>query len=511
MVVNDTGQTINFSGYHTNASAPVRVKAYNFGSRRYDVVASGVSSGSPIPSAYWGDPSYAWWAPSRVIASQYWEPGRCAGARALFKGETDVGGSTYGMYSWNLERNAEGCMERNRNNADWVNNCSSNYSEVTTRDYTNAPRAFGVNVNYSPDANASCTGLTFTYSHPTGEWSGLRATLSAPSIRTVNFSCTPTSESRGTTYGRCGVAFGSIARVRDFIEALQWDAATLQITARDERCLDRLGVSQTYTIRSSLYDYYWPRWSGTRTQCTAPPPPPPVDDPRNFDVSCFCSNVGGVRSTVRLEGCINNVSSSAVSLGASVDVRIRSGRARDFESIGYHVLADFRRNRGRDVLSDGGLAIQSLTGPKTFALSRRETWFLESAALYFVTSRGQYPYYCESTRLSATDGPADHRVQGGSRHQTTARAKSMLVLRQVPRRVCGRIWPYLGRPLDLWGVPLAGPRRPSRPEDSAIRFPRRPRSTAVFVLSSTALSHPYDHQRPGLRHLRPLRERPGCF
>lgn len=312
--VTSTSQTLNFSGYHPYPNAPVRVKAYNFGTRRYDTVASGRSASSPIPPTYWEDTLYSWWAASRTLPSAYWENGRCTGARALIKGETDVSGRTYGMYSWNLEKNAEGCMTDNRNNSDWVSNCSSSQSELTTRDYSNSARAFAVTFNAGFNVNSTCTGLDFGYNHAAGEWSDVRATYRQGSTNR-SMSCTETRTSRGRTYGTCRLNFGSISAMRSFIEWHQRNEGRIDVSARDRRCRQALRASQSYTKRPSTYDYSWTRFSSLRSQCAAPPPPPP--DPRLHVIGCYCSNVAGTRSAIELNGCLDaNASSPAT--GASL-------------------------------------------------------------------------------------------------------------------------------------------------------------------------------------------------
>lgn len=311
-----TSQTLHFSGYHPYSRAPVRVKAYNFSSRRYDTVASGVSSSSAIPANYWDDTLYSWWASSRSLSSAYWENGRCTGARALIKGETDVSGRTYGMYSFDLEKNAQGCLDDNRNNSDWVRNCSASQSELTTRDYSNSARSLGLNVNAAFNPNATCTGVSFSYNHEAGQWSDVRAVYRQGSTNR-SVTCTETRTSRGRTYGECRLSFGSIASLRSFIEWHRLNDGRLEVSARDSSCRQSLRASRTHTLRSSRYDYNWTRWSDWYSQCVSPPPPPPPSDPRLHVIGCYCSNVAGVESNIQLDGCLEAQASSPAT-GASL-------------------------------------------------------------------------------------------------------------------------------------------------------------------------------------------------
>lgn len=311
MVVSDTNQRLNFNGFHPYSRAPVRVKAYDFSAGRYNTVTTGISSTSLV--GYWEDPLYEWSAPSVVLGANYWAPGRCAGARALIDGETTVSGRTYGMYSWNLERNAEGCIADNPNNSDWLNNCSSNASNLRTANYSDAARPLGVTFATPPQADDTCTGVYFTYHHPTGQWSDVQASYRVGAT-TYGLACAVTSESRGTTYGRCTRNLGSIAGVRTLIESLRTSDLQLNASAREESCRDRLRSSQATTFRASTYDYNWTRWSGYRPQCTVstpPPPPPPPSDPRTYAIQCFCTNVAGTNGLIGLNACME---SSAMSL-----------------------------------------------------------------------------------------------------------------------------------------------------------------------------------------------------
>jgi len=314
MVVSSTSQTLHFSGYHPYSGAPVRVKAYNFSARRYDVVTSAVSSSSPIPASYWEDTLYPWYGASRSLGSQYWEPGQCTGARAIIKGETDVGGRTYGMYSWNLEKNGEGCMTDNRNNSDWVANCSSSQSNLTTSDYSNSAHAYDLNVNAAFNPDGSCTGIVFSYNHAAGAWTDVRATYRQGSTNR-SLTCTEGSTRSGRTYGSCRLSLGSASAVQSFIEWHRSNSGSLSVSARDARCRSNLRASRTYTLRSSAYDYNWSRWSGIFTQCAAPPPPPP--DPRLHVIDCYCSNVGGTSAAIQLSGCLDDRASSPTT-GASL-------------------------------------------------------------------------------------------------------------------------------------------------------------------------------------------------
>ncbi|MCA9553221.1 MAG: hypothetical protein KC933_24505 [Myxococcales bacterium] len=313
--VSSTSQTLNFSGFHPNASAPVRVMAYNFSARRYDEVSSGVSTSTRIPASYWDDPLYEWWAPSRSLGSAYWEPGRCTGARALIKGETTVGGRVYGMYSWDLEKNAEGCTNEHRNNADWVTYCSASQSELTTTDYSNDAHAFDISFNAAFSPDATCTSVTFSYNHATGAWTDVRATYQQGGT-SRSMSCSETSSSRGRTYGTCRLNLGTLSAMRSFIEWHQTNQGTVAVSARDARCRTSLRASRNYTVASSRYDYGWTRWTTVFPQCVAPPPPPPPSDPHLHEIQCDCVDVSGVAATIRLSGCLETSSSPVT--GASL-------------------------------------------------------------------------------------------------------------------------------------------------------------------------------------------------
>lgn len=335
--VSNTSQTLNFSGYHPYQDAQVRVKAYNFSTRRYDTVANAVSSSTPLPPSYWDDTLYPWYAASRTLPSQYWEPGRCAGSRALVKGETVVGGRTYGMYSMDLEANAEGCTADNRNNSDWVSNCSAPQSELTTLDYTNDPRPLGLQVTAIPVPNSSCNSVSFSYSHPRDDWRDVRMSFRRGS-RNYSLSCTTTSQTRTRTYGRCQTSLGGRSGVEGFITALQTNAGTLTVSAIDAECRSGLRVSRSFNVQSSRYDYNWTRYTNNHSQCRATTPPPPPSDPRVHRILCDCANVAGYAARVALDGCLDATASSPAT-GASLMCGYAANRLQS--SSGYQTSCGF--------------------------------------------------------------------------------------------------------------------------------------------------------------------------
>ncbi len=329
-VVSDRSQRIYFSGYHPYANAEISIRAWNFTHGRWDEVATGRSASTPIPEAYWDDTLYSWSAGSRTLPSAYWKAGRCGGYRARVSGRTTVGGSTYSMYSMDLAANADGCTTENRNNSDWVRNCSSSESRIRTRDFSDSARGIEVAFNSFPVPDESCTGLVFRYYHPRGEWDQVRASYRTGAT-SRSLDCYQTSESRDTTYGRCRLSAGSVEQVRSIIEALKYDDATLRFSARDLLCRDGLRASGSRTVSASSYDFYWPRWSGRYDQCSvSEPDPEPDPDPRSRSVTCLCSDATGA-ATVTLDACIDiSGGIEAVTRGASL---MCGYAARDLERI----------------------------------------------------------------------------------------------------------------------------------------------------------------------------------
>lgn len=314
--VRDREQPIPFSGYHPYAGATVSVRAWDFTARRWEAIAPPVTtSETPIADGWWEDPLYGWSAGRHVLHREYWEAGRCAGWRARVSGRTTVGGRSYGMYSMDLEKNAEGCTSENRNNDDWVRNCSAPESEIRTRDYADRARPLEVDFTPIPSPDASCTNLVFRWSHPRGEWSEVGATYSAGgSSRSMR--CVTTSETRDTTYGRCTLTLGSVDAVRRTVEALRTSSANIQVSARDEDCRRRLVARASETVRASRYDYYWSRWTGIHDQCAAPPEPEPEPDPRTHTLGCLCASAYDT-VTATVSACIDvSGGSSAVITGA---------------------------------------------------------------------------------------------------------------------------------------------------------------------------------------------------
>lgn len=315
--VRDRDATFNLSGFHTHSSAPVRVLAYNFQLARYDEVGSATSRSTPVPEQWWDDPLYEWDAGSRTLGLAYWQPGRCTGYRALLKGQTTVGGNTYGMYSWDLAKNGEGCTNEHTNNADWVQHCSANESNVYTVDHTDAPRPFTWNVS-GLNPNATCTDLELSFRHA-ATWDAVQGTYrSGSTSRSLSCSSDPPTAT-GTVFGHCRMNLGSMSAVRSVIEARRTTSATATLSARDLGCRERLRSSASNTLGSSSFDFNWSRWSGTFPQCSAPPPPPaPPPAPRTHTVLCACTDETGA-ATATLNACIDTVGgSSAVVTGAAL-------------------------------------------------------------------------------------------------------------------------------------------------------------------------------------------------
>ncbi len=302
-IVSSTSRSINFSGYHPYANSPVRIKAFNFRANQYEVISSGRSSGTAIPTGYWDDTLYSWSATSTPLGSQYWKAGRCGGAKAQIKGETDVFGGTYGMYSSSLSKNAEGCTTNNRNNSDWVRRCSSSQSILKTADYNDSPRRLGVSVNRVPQIDPTCRVFRFEYNYPSGQWRDVRGALNVGGTN-YRLSCTDTQVGRNTTFGSCTFGLSDTSRVQGFIEGLQRATGTLNISATDNRCSARLRASGRFWVQSSTYDYNWSRWSANHSQCIAPPPTS-TPDLRAYPVQCYCESDNGYRSPVSIAACLD--------------------------------------------------------------------------------------------------------------------------------------------------------------------------------------------------------------
>lgn len=314
--VTDRGTRLSLFGFHTNPSAPVRVLAFDFVQNRYEEVASTTSRTTPVSDQWWDDTLYEWDAGYRTLGNEYWKAGRCAGYTATLKGETTVSGNRYGMYSWDMDKNAEGCTTRYRTNSEWALNCSANQSKIYTTDYEDNPRDNTIRIS-GMNPNETCTALDFSFLHD-GSWNVTSGQYRVGSTNR-SLSCTENApSSSGRVSGRCRLNAGGPSSVRSIIEARRTQSATVTLSARDLECRDRSSSTSSTILGSSSYDYDWTRWSGFHSQCAEPAPPPPTSDPRSHTVVCTCVDATGTASAT-LNACIDNSGGAdAVVTGAAL-------------------------------------------------------------------------------------------------------------------------------------------------------------------------------------------------
>lgn len=124
MRVGSTTAALPFTGYATQASAQVQVRAWSFASHAMANVGAPVFA-STSETAVDGGPLFSWTA-SRTLAPSFWRTGPAGGQCAGVGATVTQGGSTYNAMT--VESSWADCWEQNPSVGGFASNCASNHS-----------------------------------------------------------------------------------------------------------------------------------------------------------------------------------------------------------------------------------------------------------------------------------------------------------------------------------------------------------------------------------------------